>query len=64
MDRPDQLREEAACLERAAAFLFAEAMRKRAIAREMDRIGGTEAVRGGDRSPPPRLDDQCRGHGT
>lgn len=55
MQRADELQQEAACLERAAAFLFAEAMRKRALAKEIERIGRAEDANGRKPTPPPCL---------
>ncbi len=46
MTRTEELREEAADFERAAAFLLASAARKRRLAVEIERIGGAGKAHG------------------
>lgn len=55
-DRAHELREEAASFDRAADFLHHQAMAKRRIADEIERIDGAgSALGGGGTSSPPRL---------
>lgn len=55
-NRAEELREEAEAFEQAAAFLTHQAMAKRRIADEIERIDGAGSpLDGGGTSSPPRL---------